>query len=145
MNQLPLDIPLTEDEAKKQRLRERILRNIEVDPTTGCWRWKAKKTRAGGGAHYPRITVRIPGYKTPRNLLATRVSLEVFVRSPKPGEEAAHDPVLCPHTDCVNWAHLRWATREENEVDKRHPCRLRLREIHPPQHQLFYTDDDVPF
>lgn len=145
MIQLCLEFPLSPTEAKRLRLQERIRRNSEVDEETGCWRWTGKKTAARGGAGYPRITMRVPGYKTPRNLLATRVSLEVFVGSPPEGAEAAHDPVLCLHTDCVNPAHLRWASREENEADKRHPRRLRLREVHPPLHQLFYNDELVPF
>lgn len=144
MIQLELEF-LSPAERRRKRLQERIYRNIEVDPATGCWRWTGKKTSARGGAAYPRITMRVPGYKTPRNLLATRVSLEVFVESPPAGAEAAHDPELCPYTDCVNPGHLRWASREENEADKRHPRRLRLREVHPPLHQLFYGDELVPF
>lgn len=135
--------PLFPTELVKERLRGRIMRNIFVDPVTGCWRWLGRKSRARGKKtlFYGRISVRLPGYKHPRPLIATRVSLEVFVGPPKAGQEAAHD-VTCPHTDCVNWKHLRWATRGENEADKRHPSRLRLREVHPPLHRLFPADEE---
>lgn len=132
--------PPTAAEKRRAQLQARIRKHIIVDPVTGCWRWTGKKTNASrgrSGSQYPLITVRVPGYKTPRNLVASRVSLEVFTRPPLPGEEAAHDPERCPYTDCVNYDHLRWATRSENEADKRHPQRLRLREVPSPLHRLF--------
>lgn len=140
---------LKADEETKERFRQRILRNIFVDLRTGCWRWLGKKTGKKykrRGASYPLMTVRLPGYKTPRNLIATRVSLEVFVGPPPKGHEAAHDPERCPYADCVNWEHLRWATRKENEADKRHPRRLHVREIFPPTHRLLDDEPaDCPF
>lgn len=128
------------DDETRWRLQGRILRNILVDAVTGCWRWARRKNNGG----YPVMAYRVPGYRTPRKLVATRVSLEVFVGPPpSPEHEAAHDPERCPHTDCVNWRHLRWATREENEADKRHPRRLHVREIHPPLHRLFDGDEEI--
>ena len=141
-------LPFSPDEARRQRLRERILRWILVDSETGCWRWQGVKTstkRMRTGGQYPLISIRVKGYRTPRAMIATRVSLEVFVGPPAPGQEAAHDPERCPYTDCVNPTHLRWASRTENEADKRHPSRLRLREVHPPVHRLFAEEEEVVF
>lgn len=112
---------------RQQQLRDRIMRNTEYLPETGCRIWTKRHNNQG----YPVITVRMPGRKNPVPLLAHRVALAVFKGAPRPGEEAAHDPTTCPHKDCCEPAHLRWATRLENEADKRHPSRLRLREVHP--------------
>jgi hypothetical protein len=37
---------------------------------------------------------------------------------PEPGMDAAHEPVVCHNTLCVNPNHLRWATVSENHQDK---------------------------
>lgn len=113
--------------SRQARLRARILKNTLHLPETGCRVWTARHNNQG----YAVMTVRLVGRKNPVPLLAHRVSLAVFKGAPRPGEEAAHDPA-CPHKDCCEPAHLRWATRLENEADKRHPSRLRLREVHPP-------------
>lgn len=117
--------------ARRLALQERIRRCSVVDERTGCWLWKCRLNNQG----YPVMNVHVPNLGH-RKLFAHRVSLEVFKRPPRAGEEGAHDPVKCPHKHCVNPAHLRWATRSENERDKRHPSRLRLREVHPPVHSL---------
>lgn len=111
----------------RDRLQARILKNTRLDPETGCRRWILAHNNQG----YPTMNVHIPGLG-PVKLFAHRVALTVFDRPPQEGEEAAHDPTKCPHKDCCEPDHLRWATRTENEADKRHPSRLRLREVHPP-------------
>jgi hypothetical protein len=114
--------------SRQEQLRARILRNTQLIPETGCRVWIKRHNNQG----YPIITVRLAGRKNPVPLLAHRVALAVYKGAPRAGEEAAHDPTLCPHKDCCEPTHLRWATRLENEADKRHPSRLRLREVHPP-------------
>lgn len=119
--------------SRRKQLQARILRNSRLDESTGCRLWTARINNQG----YPTMTVRIEGEgrKNPVTMFAHRVSLEVFGRAPKEGEEAAHD-VKCPHRHCVAREHLRWATRSENELDKRHARRLKLREVHPPVHSV---------
>lgn len=112
---------------RQERLRARILRNTRLVPETGCRLWTKRHNNQG----YPTMAVRLPGYKNAVTMLAHRVALAVFKGAPRPGEEAAHDPT-CPHKNCCEASHLRWATRTENEADKRHPSRLKLREVHPP-------------
>lgn len=115
----------------RERLRARILRSIRVDPVTGCWLWRRRRNNQG----YPTMTIRVEDRGHPVPMFAHRVSLQVFTNAPRRGQEAAH-AVFCPNKHCVNPDHLRWATRLQNEADKRHPSRLRLREIHPPLHFL---------
>lgn len=119
---------------RKQRLQVRIKRNSRVDEATGCWLWTARVNNQG----YPTMSVRLPSRETPYTLFAHRVSLEVFKRPPREGEEAAHHPAKCPdHRHCVNPQHLRWASRSENELDKgRRRRALRLREVPKPVHVL---------
>lgn len=38
---------------------------------------------------------------------------------PSLGMEAAHDPITCKERSCVNPAHLRWASRVDNILDKK--------------------------
>ena len=115
-----------------ERLQIRIVRNSAIFLPTQCRLWTARLNNQG----YPVMTVWIPG-RGRAKLFAHRVSLEIFVEPPEHDcMEAAHDPVLCPFKHCVEPAHLRWATRTENEADKRHPSRLMLREVPLPVHVL---------
>lgn len=122
---------MTDDErrwAARLRLQARILNNVGFEPETGCWPWLGRLNNQG----YPTISQRVPGVDYPVTLFAHRVSLAVFHRAPEDGEEAAHDPVLCPLKHCCNYGHLYWATRSQNEIDKRHPKRLRIHKVPKP-------------
>lgn len=121
--------------ATRLRLQARILRNSVFISPTGHRLWLGHINNQG----YPTLTMRVEGRKNPVKMFAHRVSCEVFGRAPKDGEEAAHDP-KCPFRHCVAKEHLRWAAREENEADKRHVSRLRLREVHPPIHSVGLAD-----
>jgi hypothetical protein len=112
-------------------LMQRLLRNVRVDERTGCWLWTGRINNGG----YPTLTMRLPGREHPVPIFAHRLSLEVFKpnRKPKEDEEAAH-AIDCPFPHCVCPDHLRWASREQNEADKRHPRRLKVRELYPPTH-----------
>lgn len=118
-------------EVRRIRLMLRLLRNVRVDHATGCWLYTGRLNNQ----RYPTITVRVRGRKHPVPMFAHRVACEIFKGAPKPGLEAAH-VVDCPHRHCINPDHVRWATRTENEADKRHPSRLRLREVHPPMNTV---------
>ena len=48
-----------------------------------------------------------------------RLVLTLAVGPPEGRREAAHDPWGCFTSLCINQHHLRWATRSENEQDKR--------------------------
>jgi hypothetical protein len=117
--------------ARRLELQDRILRNSFYDVTTGCRLWTARINNQG----YPVMSTYVKDRKRPVKMFAHRVSLEVFSRPPKDGEVAAH-AVKCPNRHWVAREHLRWATQEENEADKRRARRLMLREVHPPIHAL---------
>lgn len=110
----------------EKRLLERIKKNVTIDPEFGCWLWE----RAKNGAGYPRMNVRVKGEV--RIFAVTRVVLAITAGEPGERHEAAHKPDKCPFKTCVNPKHLYWATRSENELDKRHPKRIRL-----PEHRIF--------
>jgi hypothetical protein len=120
--------------SRRERIQERIRRNCEVHPVSGCWLWTARINNQG----YPTLSMRMPEKRaTPFTLFAHRVSLEAFTRAPRDGEEAAHDPEKCPERrDCVNPDHLRWATRSENQLDNTRKRHLKIRELCPPLHGL---------
>ena len=82
----------------------------EVEPDgSGCILWPGATNTGYGVINVDGTVVRV-----------TRVVLEHAVGPPPtPDHEAAHAPHdVCGNTDCVNVAHLRWATRRENELDR---------------------------
>jgi hypothetical protein len=84
---------------------EKLLRNHEVDPETGCWRWTAAVDKGG----YAQI--RADG----RRQKAHRVAYELWVGPIPDGLVLDHVRARgCIHRDCINPAHLEATTPEEN-------------------------------
>lgn len=110
-------------------MQRRILRNVAVDPETGCWIWKGRKNNKGYGI----FTARLDGYDTPRPLFAHRVSYEAFKRGIPEGRVIAHN---CNRRPCVNPLHLRATTPSGNEKDKHRPRRRLNGEDLAPIHYL---------
>jgi hypothetical protein len=80
-----------------------------------CWFWMGSYVRESDGKERPKIQVGGRGSRTvtvARLLLCLADGVPLVRRRRR---EAAH---RCGHWWCVNPAHLRWATREENERDK---------------------------
>jgi hypothetical protein len=118
---------------RREALRERIKRNVRVECVSGCWLWTGRANKG-----YGTLTVRLPGYDTPRPLYAHRVAYEVFKRRPPDGLHIAHS-IRCVSPLCCNPDHLTAKTPSANMLDKRPAKRWRernLREIWPPTHYL---------
>ena len=87
---------------------ERFLSKVAI-AKNGCWEWQASCDRLGYGR-----------FRGGENVLAHRVSYELFVGQLKDGLDIDH---LCRNTGCVNPAHLEQVTTREN---------VWVRAINPP-------------
>lgn len=106
-------------------LRERIEKNSEPCPMTGCWLWKKSVYEKG----YGRISVGL------QRLRANRVSWEVYRGAIPDGM------IVCHHCDvpsCVNPAHLFLGTNADNQRDSI----LKKRAMHGISNRLL-TDAQV--
>ena len=97
--------------------------------TDECIMWPFGKTLDGYG------TICVNGRKTRAHVL---VCERAYGERPSPVHEVAHN---CHNPSCINAAHLRWATRAENQRDRiennttnrgeRHACnRLSEQQVH---------------
>jgi len=91
-------------------LRNRILRNIHVNPETNCWEWTKSKFSSTG---YGRISVRV------KSRCAHVISYKLFIGEIPKGLELDH---LCRVRHCVNPAHLEPVTRKENMIRGKNPA-----------------------
>lgn len=92
-------------ETKRTRLDD--FNDLAAIETDDCILWPFGKSGGYG-------QVRVGRERIPVHVLA----LERKVGPRPPGLEAAHAPVICHNKVCMNYRHLRWATRSENIADQ---------------------------
>jgi hypothetical protein len=95
--------PLAGTAVRDERLQQTFLRMIEIE-TDDCVIWPYP-----GDNGYGRI--KFNGSRTYVHSMA----LKIRVGDRPPGMDAAHGP--CHNRACINYRHLRWATRSENVND----------------------------
>jgi hypothetical protein len=89
-------------------LSERLYDSIEKDAVTGCWNWTGHLRRG-----YGYIVRRWDGYTT--HLSAHRAAYATWVGPIPEGLMILHS---CDNPRCINPAHLRPGTHQENMDDK---------------------------
>ena len=98
-----------------QTLSERFEAKYMADPNSGCWLWIAGVNACGYGA------IGVPGKRG--SSLAHRVAYSLFWGEIPEGMCVLHS---CDTPSCVNPAHLRIGTHQDNMVDRqvrgRHDC-----------------------
>lgn len=85
------------------------LRKVVEMETDDCIIWPHQIFPTGYGG------VRFRGH----TIGAHAAVLEITCGPAPEGMEAAHKPVVCHNRSCVNKRHLRWASPQENQLDKR--------------------------
>jgi len=88
--------------ARPRSALERFMAKVATDPSTGCWIWTGSRTVHGYGS------VSIHGDRMHAHRAAMKLLTEVEIA----GFEVDH---RCGVRACVNPAHLRRATRSENQ------------------------------
>jgi len=101
------------------RLRTRIeAHSVRADDGTGCLLWTGKVIPSYGGP-YPALTMRIPGRRTPANLIVTRLVLYIFKGIDCGEKQAAHVGPCCGvRTWCINPEHLEAQTPKQNATER---------------------------
>lgn len=119
-------------QAVKERLRERLMRNVVVDIDSRCWLWQRRTNNEG----YAEVQMRLDDYDYPVKVLGHRLSYHIFRRRPPRTRVIAHS-VRCISKRCINPEHLRATTQSCNVRDRKRTTewrRRQLRDLFPPTH-----------
>lgn len=94
-------------------LADRFWEKVDVRSPSECWEWTAGHTTNGYGHVWS-------GGRRGKNLLAHRVSHELNKGTVPQGMHVLHS---CHNPGCVNPAHLRLGTHEDNMTDRQNAGR----------------------
>lgn len=86
----------------------RLLKHVQVDVATGCWRWTAARYTQFGKPTYGQSSLH--GQRTG----AHRIAYMLWKGDVTPGLDVMHS---CDIKDCVNPEHLSLGTRSQNLLD----------------------------
>lgn len=116
----------------KKTLNDRFLERFEQ--TNGCWEWKSTMHHSGYGVIY----------KSPKQLLAHRVSWEYYNKTVIPDElEVDH---ICRNRKCVNPKHLRIVTHKINCLENSEsPLAKHAKKTHCPKGHPLSGDNLVKY
>lgn len=107
---------------------ESLQGRCDIDPTTGCWRWRSPLTAAG----YGQIGVKWKKY------YVHRLAYELAVGPIPEGYEIDH---LCRVRACMNPEHLEAVTPYENNMRSDSLAARRARMTHCPRGHEFTPDN----
>jgi hypothetical protein len=85
----------------KKHIKNKIIENIVIDETTGCWNWLKTKPDKDG-------------YRYINGIAAHRLSYEIFKEKIPPGMMICHN---CDNPSCINPDHLYCGTSQTNMDD----------------------------
>lgn len=105
------------EDQKRKSFYERFWEKVDIRGPDECWPWLGCLNSRGYGL------IRVHEYNSEAPSLATRVMM--VMKTGKPIEENLFVLHACDNPTCVNPAHLRWGTAQDNIDDMmrrgRHP------------------------
>ena len=138
----------------KSTIYQRLIRNIKINKTNGCWEWQGSKRNG-----YGRMIIGSRTDGTRKTVSTHRLSYELHYGEIPQGMEICHK---CNNPCCINPDHLFAGTRQDNIDDRERKGRnnppkgekhakAKLTEADVLQDKLdaklrkLYADDFVPF
>lgn len=115
-------------------IKERLMKNIKINPYSGCWEWQGSK-RCGYGRTI--IGSRKDGSR--KSISAHRLSYQIYVGEIPEGYEICHK---CDNPSCINPNHLFAGTRQDN-IDDRERKHRNVVKIGEEQPRAKLTKKDV--
>lgn len=102
---------------------------VEIDPTSGCWKWLGYKVKGGYGRFW------FEG----RDVMAHRFAYELVVGPIPEGKEPDH---TCNNPGCVNPGHLEIKTHRENSLrSETSPTAINSRKTHCPENHEYTPEN----
>ncbi len=101
---------------RRDEIIAKVLRNVKVDPETGCWIWQGGTSGNGRGGGYGRVWVQ-------GQACAVHIVTYTHYHGYIPGK--LHVDHVCRNRLCCNPAHLEAVTASENQRRRVH-AKLKL-------------------